>query len=134
MAEGGWLTVAQDRRPPAGSIGAPAGTVATVAEEGWYIDPYGAHEQRWFSAGAPTALVRDRGVDGQDPPPAGPIPGPLVRIEPEEGPSPGYFLRADDAERTAPNPAIRRADDAERVRPVDKEDVVEGFVESAGTD
>ena len=27
--------------------------------EGWATDPFGRHEQRWFSAGAPTALVRD---------------------------------------------------------------------------
>lgn len=31
--------------------------------EGWYQDPYKIHEDRWFSDGSPTALVRDAGVD-----------------------------------------------------------------------
>ncbi len=49
--------------------------------EGWYLDPYGLHELRWFSAGDPTALVRDGGVDGHDaapptPPPTSPLPVP----------------------------------------------------------
>jgi hypothetical protein len=37
--------------------------------EGWYADPFGRHEQRWFSAGTPTALVRDRGAESLDEPP-----------------------------------------------------------------
>jgi hypothetical protein len=37
--------------------------------QGWYVDPFGRHELRWFSEGAPTALVRDGGTDGEDPPP-----------------------------------------------------------------
>ena len=47
--------------------------------EGWYLDPYGRHEQRWFSAGTPTALVHDDGKDGHDEPPDRPPDGPLVR-------------------------------------------------------
>jgi len=35
--------------------------------EGWYFDPLRRHEYRWFSAGMPTALVRDGYVDGKDP-------------------------------------------------------------------
>ena len=38
-------------------------------EEGWYTDPYGRHEARWFSDGTPTKLVRDRGVESYDKPP-----------------------------------------------------------------
>jgi hypothetical protein len=34
--------------------------------EGWYGDPYGAHERRWFSAGTPTSLVWDRGSTSRD--------------------------------------------------------------------
>jgi hypothetical protein len=34
--------------------------------EGWYRDPTGRHEQRWFSDGAPTALVRDGELDARD--------------------------------------------------------------------
>jgi hypothetical protein len=37
--------------------------------QNWCIDPYGRHEARWFSRGLPTALVRDRGLESQDPPP-----------------------------------------------------------------
>jgi hypothetical protein len=37
--------------------------------QNWCIDPYGTHEARWFSQGNPTALVRDDGVESQDPPP-----------------------------------------------------------------
>jgi hypothetical protein len=67
-------------------------------EEGWYIDPFGRHEARWISAGTPTALIRDGGVESQDPPPDEPIPADL---EPwaADPPSGGSDLkRADDAE------------------------------------
>ena len=37
--------------------------------QNWCLDPFGTHEERWFSRGMPTALVRDRGVEAQDPPP-----------------------------------------------------------------
>jgi hypothetical protein len=43
-----------------------------MAEEGWYSDPYRVHDQRWFSDGTPTILVRDRGTTSKDPPPDGP--------------------------------------------------------------
>jgi hypothetical protein len=29
-----------------------------MAEEGWYVDPYGLHDDRWISDGTPTVLVR----------------------------------------------------------------------------
>lgn len=35
--------------------------------EGWYRDPYLVHEDRWFSAGQPTKLVRDAGIEDYDP-------------------------------------------------------------------
>ena len=34
-----------------------------MPEEGWYSDPYRVHEQRWFSDGTPTILVRGLGHD-----------------------------------------------------------------------
>ncbi len=37
--------------------------------QNWCLDPFGEHEARWFSNGIPTSLVRDRGVESQDPPP-----------------------------------------------------------------
>jgi len=49
-------------------------------EEGWYTDPFAHHEARWFSDGVPTALVRDGGLDGHDPPPSSPITGNLERV------------------------------------------------------
>jgi hypothetical protein len=45
--------------------------------EGWYRDPYGSHQDRWFSDGRATFLVRDEGVESHDEPPAGEPPRPL---------------------------------------------------------
>jgi hypothetical protein len=42
--------------------------------EGWYHDPYGVHEDRWFSRGIPTKLVRDDGQEAYDEPPDAPLP------------------------------------------------------------
>jgi Family of unknown function (DUF6159) len=42
---------------------------------GWYQDPYGRHQARYFSAGQPTKLVRDGAVESYDEPPAGAGPG-----------------------------------------------------------
>ncbi len=38
-------------------------------EEGWYTDPFGRHEARWFSVGTPTKLVRDGEAETYDDPP-----------------------------------------------------------------
>jgi hypothetical protein len=35
--------------------------------QGWQSDPWGRHEERYFSAGKPTAIVRDGAVEGSDP-------------------------------------------------------------------
>jgi len=67
-------------------------------EEGWYIDPFGRHEARWISAGAPTALVRDDGVESNDPPPDEPITA-VMEAWGVDPPADGSDLkRADDAE------------------------------------
>lgn len=66
--------------------------------EGWYRDPYGAHEARWFSEGTPTALVRDGGVESHDP---APVTVGANAIEPEELPedeTAGGLRRADDSQ------------------------------------
>jgi hypothetical protein len=69
-----------------------------VYAEGWYRDPYGLHDDRWFSDGRPTNLVRDEGIEARDEPPRGEPPLPLEPI-PEIGPSDSRdLLRADDAE------------------------------------
>jgi len=38
--------------------------------QGWHADPFGVHEQRYFSGGRPTRLVRDGRVEAHDEPPA----------------------------------------------------------------
>lgn len=40
--------------------------------QGWYRDPYCVHEDRYFSDGQPTKLVRDGSTECYDPPPPGP--------------------------------------------------------------
>jgi hypothetical protein len=57
--------------------------------QNWCPDPFGDHEARWFSNGTPTALVRDAGVEAQDPPP-GPVfdrRWELPSIEPHDPPT-----------------------------------------------
>lgn len=46
--------------------------------EGWYEDPFGLHQHRWFSAGRPTGLVRDGNVEAKDPAPSETFDGPLM--------------------------------------------------------
>ena len=41
---------------------------------GWQSDPFEIHEQRYFSQGKPTKLVRDDGVESYDLPPAASLP------------------------------------------------------------
>jgi hypothetical protein len=67
-----------------------------VRAQGWYRDPYLVHEDRYFSAGQPTKLVRDGGKESYDPPPAGPPKAELVEARHSE-PTDGTDLRrADD--------------------------------------
>jgi hypothetical protein len=61
-----WLTSEQLNwrdRPPRRSIEPPG-----ARAEGWCTDHTGAHELRWYSAGAPTDLVKDGATEGRDPP------------------------------------------------------------------
>jgi hypothetical protein len=75
--------------------------VTTLIAEGWCSDPWGLHEARWLSAGSPTALVRDRGVESLDPIPAG---SPPLVAEPldwgQKGQAGADLLRSDQAVRT----------------------------------
>jgi hypothetical protein len=61
--------------------------------QGWYQDPYRRHEERWYSGGTPTGLVRDRGVESTDPPPEAAPTGTLVRAEHEVVPGGRDLLR-----------------------------------------
>jgi hypothetical protein len=54
--------------------------------QGWCVDPYGVHEDRWISRGRPSDLVRDGGIEAKDPPPNGPPNRPFVKSHP--GPVP----------------------------------------------
>jgi hypothetical protein len=69
--------------------------------QGWYLDPYGLHQARWFSDGAATALVRDDGTESTDPPPATPFTGTLEPAPEVEGAllyeSPGEGVSGDRA-------------------------------------
>jgi hypothetical protein len=46
--------------------------------EGWYLDPFGVHEARWYSDGTPTSLVRDGNTESSDVAPSDATPGELV--------------------------------------------------------
>ena len=76
----------------------------TATTWGWFRDPYHVHEDRYFSEGAPTKLVRDSGLESFDAPPDLPVPEPPVRA-PSHADRPATssdMLRADDVEREAP--------------------------------
>jgi len=64
--------------------------------EGWYLDPYALHTDRWFSDGRPTDLVRDGGQESRDPPPSVPYPEPLVEAETTEPTDGSDLQRADE--------------------------------------
>ena len=48
--------------------------MTTQVAQGWYHDPYCVHQDRYFSAGAATKLVRDDGHEAYDPAPDRPLP------------------------------------------------------------
>jgi hypothetical protein len=97
--------------------------VKTLEAQGWYRDPYGQHEDRYFSAGQPTKLVRDAGQESYQEPPAEPFdPAGLVRAasEADDAFDGSDLRRADEAERSARARDLRRADQA-RSGPYDAE-------------
>ncbi len=79
-------------------------TTVTATTWGWFSDPYHEHEDRYFSEGNPTKLVRDSGLESFDPPPDLPMPeSPVRSVSPTDPHStPTDMRRADDAEREAP--------------------------------
>jgi hypothetical protein len=81
---------------------------------GWYRDPFGRHQDRYFSEGSPTKLVRDAGVESYDPPPRGrrvrrPL-VPVVAAPHDRGRR--DLRRADDAQREWAFDPCRKAIDA----------------------
>lgn len=82
--------------------------------QGWYRDPYGLHQDRYFSAGRATELIRDAGHEAYDPPPDRPCDlGNLVPAESADHFDASDLRRADEAERSATARDLRRADEAE---------------------
>jgi hypothetical protein len=84
--------------------------------QGWFRDPFGVHEDRYFSAGQPTKLVRDHDVEAYDEPPDRPFALlDLVPVAPdtEIGLGGSDLLRADDAERHGQSADLLRADEAD---------------------
>ncbi len=79
-------------------------TTVTTTTLGWFLDPYHEHEFRYFSAGNPTKLVRDGGLESFDPPPDIPMPESPIPAASGANPfaGPADMRRADDAEREAP--------------------------------
>jgi hypothetical protein len=69
--------------------------------QGWYRDPYLVHEDRWFSDGQPTKLVRDGGAETYDPPPPGPPKAELAEV-PENPACDGNDLRRADSLSAGP--------------------------------
>ena len=71
--------------------------------EGWYLDPYGVHQQRWISEGRPSNLVRDGDQESKDEPPDRPPSHPYVEIPFNSADSPGRsdLRRADDIQLQA---------------------------------
>jgi hypothetical protein len=63
--------------------------------EGWYVDPFGAHEARWFSDGSPTILVRDASVESHDEPPDAEFDLPLIPVAERPQTEGDDLLRAD---------------------------------------
>jgi hypothetical protein len=72
--------------------------VIPVKAQGWYRDPYGLHEDRYFSAGQPTKLVRDGGAESYDPPPPRPSAVELVEVTPSPPTNGSDLRRADEME------------------------------------
>jgi hypothetical protein len=75
------------------------GQFVELGAQGWYRDPWAIHEDRYFSRGMPTKLVRDGGRESYEPPPDRP---------PPEGDLAPAGRAGDEA---AGGPDIRRADD-----------------------
>jgi hypothetical protein len=79
--------------------------------QGWYHDPYGIHQDRWFSQGRPTKLVRDGTRESYDPAPGQPPPeGDLVPAgqRGEEARDGADLRRADDVGSDPYDPAAAR--------------------------
>jgi hypothetical protein len=73
--------------------------------EGWYVDPFGHHEARWFSDGSPTALVRDGNAESDDAPPSLSFEGVLTRPDDPSSVNGEDLRRSDDVDNEPFDPA-----------------------------
>ena len=82
--------------------------------QGWFRDPSGRHQDRYYSDGTPTKLVRDGSVESYDEPIGTTGTRELVPAAVTEPSCRGAedLRRADDARRGCPADASRRALDA----------------------
>lgn len=85
-------------------------------EEGWYVDPFGDHEARWFSDGVPTALVKDGSQESNDPPPETAFSGELERAFQGNAAANGDDLRRADSQDSYDPTAGRRAAEQVMIR------------------
>jgi hypothetical protein len=86
--------------------------------EGWYVDPFGSHEARWFSDGAPTALVRDGGEESYEAPPSTTYEGTLTPVDEDVDGNADDLLRSDSAEKPFdPHDGVRAVLDVFDQRP-----------------
>jgi hypothetical protein len=67
-----------------------------VKAQGWYRDPYCIHEDRNFSDGQPTRLVRDGSMECYDPAPPGPPKAELAEVRQSQTGDGNDLRRADD--------------------------------------
>jgi hypothetical protein len=63
--------------------------------QGWQTDPFGVHQERYFSQGLPTRLVRDGGTESFDEPPSN------LSTDPESGSAAGTVEADEDDNRRA---------------------------------
>jgi hypothetical protein len=82
------------------TVAAIGGAERPMSAGGWYHDPFGAHEARWFSDGTPTNLVRDGAVEAHDEPPDTEFELPLVPVSGSPAGNGADLLRADSRRRS----------------------------------
>jgi hypothetical protein len=71
--------------------------------QGWYRDPFHVHEDRYFSAGNPTKLVRDGSQESNDDPPDLPYVADDASLDPPYSSDVAERRVFDQFDRTQPN-------------------------------
>jgi|GEM_PF-1440075 len=84
----------------------PTEEAVEAPAQGWHLDPFGVHEQRWISQGTPTALVRDGRVEAQDPPPDREPERPFVKVVADPRSLSGRDMARADGDKDAVTPDL----------------------------